>query len=139
MRVVVDTNVLISGIIKPNSRIASFYSYLKQRDFLLLYSSDSFEELAGVLFRLLSHGKYDLSQEGIELVLDLIVTLGQKVKIVSTIKASRDLADNTFLELAVDGHADYLVSGDKDLLVLNPFQGIPILTPAEFLELLEKQ
>ena len=61
MRVVVDTNVLISGIIKPNSRIASFYSYLKQRVFLLLYSSDSFEELAGVLFRLLRRGKYDLS------------------------------------------------------------------------------
>ena len=102
----------------------------------MLYSSDSFEELARVLFRLLRRGKYDLSQEGIESVLDLIVTLGQKVNIVSTINASRDLADNIFLELAVDGHADYLVSGDKDLLVLNPFQGIPILTPAEFLGLL---
>jgi uncharacterized protein len=139
MRVVVDTNVLISGIIKPNSRIASFYSYLKQRDFLLLYSSDSFEELAGVLFRLLRRGKYHLSQEGIESVLDLIVTLGQKVKIVSTIKASRDLADNTFLELAVDGYADYIVSGDKDLLVLHPFQGIPIITSAAFLDLFEKR
>jgi putative PIN family toxin of toxin-antitoxin system len=139
MRVVVDTNVLISGVIKPKSRIASFYTYLKQRDFLLLYSSDSFGELARVLFRLLRRGKYDLSQEGIESVLDLIVTLGQKVKIVSTINASRDLADNNFLELAVDGRADYLVSGDKDLLILNPFQNIPIITPAEFLELLEKQ
>jgi predicted nucleic acid-binding protein len=94
MQVVVDTNVLISGVIKPNSRIASLYSFLKQRDLLLLYSSD--------------------------------------------IKASRDLADNIFLELAVDGKADYIVSGDKDLLILKSFQGIPILTPAELLDLLEK-
>ncbi|MDQ3756218.1 MAG: putative toxin-antitoxin system toxin component, PIN family, partial [Acidobacteriota bacterium] len=41
--------------------------------------------------------------------------------------------DNKFLELAVSGKADWIVSGDDDLLVLNPFRGIPIFTPREFL------
>jgi uncharacterized protein len=45
----------------------------------------------------------------------------------------RDPNDNKFLELAVAGNADYIVTGDKDLLVLNPFRNIRIITPKEFL------
>lgn len=41
--------------------------------------------------------------------------------------------DDKFLELAVNGHADLIVSGDADLLALGPFRGIPIITPATFL------
>jgi predicted nucleic acid-binding protein len=44
-----------------------------------------------------------------------------------------DLDDNKFLELAVSGMAQYIITGDKDLLILNTYQGIPIITPAEFL------
>lgn len=51
------------------------------------------------------------------------------------IKASRDPKDDKFLELAVSGHATELITGDADLLVLNPFQGIRILFPQEFLDL----
>ncbi len=47
----------------------------------------------------------------------------------------RDQKDNKFLELAIDGNANYIVTGDKDLLILNPFQNIPILTAREFLNL----
>ena len=47
----------------------------------------------------------------------------------------RDPDDDKFLELAVSGNADYLVSGDDDLLALHPFREIPILRPAEFLAL----
>jgi putative PIN family toxin of toxin-antitoxin system len=52
----------------------------------------------------------------------------------STIRACRDPKDDKFLELAVDGRADLMVSGDQDLLALHPFRGIPILTPTQFLE-----
>ena len=48
------------------------------------------------------------------------------------ITACRDPKDDKFLELAVNGHADLIVSGDADLLTLNPFQGTPIVTPADF-------
>jgi len=50
------------------------------------------------------------------------------VEVTESIQACRDVQDDKFLELAVSGHASYLISGDEDLLVLNPFQGIPIVT-----------
>jgi putative PIN family toxin of toxin-antitoxin system len=54
------------------------------------------------------------------------------VTITERIAACRDPTDDKFLELAVNGHADLIVSGDGDLLALNPFRQIPILTPAAF-------
>lgn len=56
------------------------------------------------------------------------------VTITERIVACRDPTDDKFLELAVNGHADLIVSGDADLLVLNPFRGIPIVPPAAFVQ-----
>lgn len=56
------------------------------------------------------------------------------VAIAEPVVACRDPTDDKFLELAVNGHADLIVSGDADLLVLNPFRGIPILSAAAFLQ-----
>jgi uncharacterized protein len=47
----------------------------------------------------------------------------------------RDPQDDKFLDLAIRGKASFIITGDDDLLVLNPFQGIPIVTPAEFLRI----
>jgi predicted nucleic acid-binding protein len=49
----------------------------------------------------------------------------------------RDPDDDKLLEIAVAGNADCLVTGDQDLLILHPFQGVPIITPAAFLEAVE--
>jgi predicted nucleic acid-binding protein len=51
----------------------------------------------------------------------------------------RDPKDNKFLALAIDGQADAIIRGDDDLHVLHPFRGIPILTPREFVEHLERK
>ncbi len=56
------------------------------------------------------------------------------IPITEPITVCRDPDDDKFLELAVSGNADYLVSGDNDLLALHPFRAIPILRPAEFLK-----
>jgi len=56
----------------------------------------------------------------------------ERVVIVERIVACRDSTDDKFLELAVNGHADLILSGDKDLLALHPFRGMPIVTPAAF-------
>jgi putative PIN family toxin of toxin-antitoxin system len=56
------------------------------------------------------------------------------VLITERITACRDPRDDKFLELAVNGHADLIVSGDRDLLALNPFRDIPIVTPADFVQ-----
>ena len=56
------------------------------------------------------------------------------VEITERIAACRDPKDDKFLELAVNGHADVLITGDADLLALNPFRRVPIITPADFVQ-----
>lgn len=58
----------------------------------------------------------------------------EEVMIIERIAACRDPTDDKFLELAVNGRADLIVSGDGDLLALHPFRGIPIFTPAAFVQ-----
>lgn len=58
---------------------------------------------------------------------------GKSVDITTQVEACRDPDDNIILALAVDGKADTIVSGDKDLLDMRTFRGIPIIKPAEFL------
>ena len=57
------------------------------------------------------------------------------VEIQESVMACRDPKDDKFLALAVDGQADFIVTGDRDLLVSNPFRGIAIVQPEEFLSL----
>jgi uncharacterized protein len=57
----------------------------------------------------------------------------QLIQVIVKVDICRDPKDNKFLELAIDSGAACIITWDKDLLVLNPFEGIPILTPADFL------
>jgi putative PIN family toxin of toxin-antitoxin system len=66
--------------------------------------------------------------------LEDLLARAEMVTIAAPVAACRDPTDDKFLELAVSGHADLIVSGDADLLVLTPFRGIPIVTPAIFLQ-----
>ncbi len=99
----------------------------------MLVSDSTLSELAQVLAR----PKFDkyLSPEDRKRFFTLIAPLCIKIDIVQTITACRDPKDNKFLELALNGSADFILSGDKDLLALHPFQGIPIYKPAEYLGL----
>ena len=63
-----------------------------------------------------------------------LVREAELIEITQEITTCRDSKDDKFLELAVCGNADCVVTGDQDLLVLNPFRGIPVLTPKEFLD-----
>ena len=63
-----------------------------------------------------------------------VVGASERVDVAERIVACRDPKDDKFLDAAVAGGADYLVSGDEDLLVLDPFRGVPVLTPAAFLD-----
>lgn len=85
----------------------------------------------------LLQAKFDrfVSREKRELVLLRFAAIVEIVEIIQTVSASPDGKDDKFLEVAVNGRASTLVSGDKDLLVLNPFRGIQIVTPAMYLAL----
>ena len=128
MRIVADTNVLVSAAIKPNGR---FPTQLRQGMFTLLVSDDTLNELIEVLNRPHLRQKYNLTPHYIHAYLHLIRVRSEYVEPTETITACRDEKDNKFLELAVAGQAEALVSSDADLRVLHPFRGIPIVSVAD--------
>lgn len=67
-------------------------------------------------------------------VIAVFETRAQLINITEQIIACRDPKDDKFLSLAVTANASCIITGDKDLLVLNPFQSIPIITPAAFFQ-----
>jgi putative PIN family toxin of toxin-antitoxin system len=139
MRAVVDTNVLVRAVIKPTGTVGPVLMRLRQDDYTLLYAQSLLEELVDVLNRPRIRGKYRLSDQDIQTVVSLILLRGEMVTPTERITACRDPKDDKFLEVAVAGEADVIVSGDQDLLVLHPFGNIPILPPAAFLEMLDAE
>ena len=97
-------------------------------------SADVIAELNGVLDRE-KFNRYVTEEERERFLLSLLRE-ARLVEIREKIQACRGPKDDKFLELAVNGGADYIVSGDEDLLMLDPFRGIPILTPDKFLNAL---
>lgn len=136
MRVVMDTNVLVSALIHPKGTPGLIISHLRNGDFTLLYSDPLLEEWLGVLGRPHIQSKYHLTHEDVQSVLMFILKRGELVTPDRQVTSCRDPKDNQFLEAAVAGQADIIVSGDKDLLVLNPFEAIPIIKPVTFLSML---
>lgn len=136
MRVVVDTNILVRALIKPYGTVGPILLRLRQGDYTLLYARSLLEELIDVLNRPRIRRKYGLTDQDIQVVASLILLRGEAVVPDDRITACRDPKDNKFLEVAVAGKADVIVSGDQDLLVLHPFAGIPIVPSATFLGML---
>lgn len=77
--------------------------------------------------------------ESVNELLELLEAIAEKYELTPTHFLNRDPKDNFLLDLIDVSNADYLVTGDKDLLVLNPFQTASILTPADFEKLLNEQ
>lgn len=136
MRAVVDTNILVRAVIKPSGSVGPVLLRLRHGDYTLLYAQSLLEELVDVLNRPRIRDKYQLTNQDIQTIVSLILLRGEAVVPQERIAACRDPKDDKFLEVAVAGEADVIVSGDEDLLVLHPFAGIPILPPADFLQML---
>ena len=137
LRCVVDTNVLISASLIQNSTPARALQFILQREVLLL-SQSVYLELYQKIQNEKKFGKYVALDERLGFV-DEIGRLALKIVVTESIDTCRDKKDNQFLELAVSGKADYLISGDPDLLSLHPFRKIDILTPRQFLEVFNQQ
>ncbi len=134
---VVDTNIFIRALIKPQGSVGPVLTRLRDGDYILLYAELLLDELLAKLALPRIRAKYHLSDEDVETVLALILLRGEPITPNRRITACRDPKDNIVLEVAVAGQADFIVTGDNDLLVLHPFEGIPIVGPSEFLEALE--
>ena len=137
MRAVVDTNVLVRALIKPQGTVGPVLLRLRHGEYTLLYAQPLLEELIDVLNRPRIRKKYHLTYQDIQTAVSVILLRGEAVAPTEQITACRDPKDDKFLEVAVAGKADVIVSGDQDLLVLHPFSGIPIVQPATFLHMLD--
>ena len=131
-RFVLDTNVLISALLFKTS--VPFQAIeLAEKQGIILYSEATLNELEQVLNRK-KFNKY-LSLEDRQGFLLKFISSSQLVSITENITVCRDEKDNKFLELAVSGNANVIVTGDLDLLILNPFQAVEILTPDMFIDI----
>lgn len=130
MRVVVDTNVFISAGLKENSPPETAL-HLVAESHLLLKSTITEQELFVTLARPRLMPLIDLHFRD---WLRELMAAAELVNITERIAACRDPKDDKFLDLAVNGRAELIVTGDRDLLALNPFRKIPIITPAEFVQ-----
>ena len=131
-RVVVDTNVLISSALSLRGTPRAVIDAVRSANGVLLFSDETFAEIRTRLRR----PKFDryVDREGRELYLAQLEAVSERVAIVGAKLGCRDPDDDKLLETALMGNADCLVTGDGDLLAMSPFHGIPVLTPAEFLE-----
>lgn len=131
LRFVFDTNVVVSALLLRQSIARrAFDKALHYGKFLI--SRDTVDELNSVLRRK-EFEKYVTEEERIEFI-TAFVRDGVWVESVEKVSECRDPKDDKFLELAVNGSASCIVTGDEDLLVLHPFRGIPIMTPRQFLD-----
>ncbi len=130
-RAVFDTNALISAVLFDRSTPArAVFAALEQG--VVLVSAQTVRELAEVAAR----SKFDryVTAEERDRFVTALVGRAELVEVRKQIVACRDPKDDKFLSLAMAGSASVIVSGDEDLLVLHPFRGVEILTPAAFLE-----
>jgi uncharacterized protein len=129
-RVVIDTNVLISSLFLAASTPAQAVDKAVTKAQLVA----TMETLRELIEKLHAQ-KFDryVRRERRDALLERVASLVEIIDVLQSIRASRDPKDDKFLEAAVNGRADAIVTGDKDLLDLNPFRGIAIVTPAAYL------
>ncbi len=140
LRVVLDTNVLVSAALSKSGAPAQLVDAWQRREFLVISCETAILEVERVMQDLHSTGKYRITREQIEGMLQLLrldallVTEGSDaVEVIPT-----DPADEVFLSIALIGEAKYIVSGDKHLLDLGEYRKIKIQTARQFLETLNK-
>jgi putative PIN family toxin of toxin-antitoxin system len=128
-RVVIDTNVMVSAYL--GGRLETIIVAWIEGKFVLTVSNQIVNEYINVL----SRPKFKIARAELDDFAALIlskaefVVPGESIRVVEA-----DPSDNKFLEAAVTGQADYIISGDKHLRDLKEFRGIAILTPSAFLE-----
>lgn len=134
LRVVIDTNIWISFLI--GKTLAGLAEAIIADQVQVLFSDELFSELLAVLQR--PKFKKYFSRAAIEQLIGLLYEKVVLVDVVDDFSDCRDKKDNFLLNLVVSGRADYLVTGDVDLLVLNPFHGVEIVSYQNFQNLVRE-
>lgn len=140
MKVVLDTNVIVSATLSPTGIRSQVIGAWENGQFELVVSEPILAEYQVALDYEEVASRHHLTTEQVaELISELrqFATVVEPTETLSVIADDPD--DDKFLECALAGEADYIVSGDPHLLNLQEYGGIPILSPREFLALLEEE
>lgn len=141
LRVVLDTGVFVSTLLVKEGVPAQVFAAWRARRFQLVISTAIIDELRGTLAKPRIRKRERFTEEEVSTLVEL---LEQDTLLVPALADLSDIEirnpnDLMVLATAANGEADIIVAGDKDLLVLGIFRGIPILTPRQFLDLLNEQ
>jgi uncharacterized protein len=129
MRFVVDTNIFVSAALKADSTSLYAFRWI-ERHGQVLKSHATERELYATL-RKPKLARLLLDDAFVER-LTAMLRSAELIEVVERIRVCRDPDDDKFIELAINGRADMIISGDLDLLALRAFQAIPIVDPASF-------
>jgi putative PIN family toxin of toxin-antitoxin system len=131
MRAVLDTNVLISAVIFPNS-VPRQAVRKSLHEGIVLFSEPTMNELKSVLFR----SKIDryVSRKERAVFLAQLEGIAKMVPTIQIVRECRDAKDDKFLEVALNGRADVIVTGDADLLGMGPWRGVEVLSSKRYLD-----
>lgn len=128
-RIVLDTNIIISAFFW-NGHPRTIYDLIRERKIIMLVSSNMESEL----IRVLGYSRFRLTPKEILPFIKNLRNNAEYVKTISKISViTADHTDNIFLDCAVDGKADCIVSGDRHMLDLGIYNGIQILRAKDFL------
>jgi uncharacterized protein len=141
LRVVLDTNVFVSSLLSTEGTPAQLLNAWREGRYMLVTSPAIIAEVVEVVESPRISKKYLIRHQDVENLVDVLKTDAVLVPGEAGVKGSvpRDPRDEMFLACAIDANADCIVSGDRHLLDLQTFRGIPILTVNEFAEELENQ
>lgn len=129
MRVVFDSNILIAALLFPGGRAEAAVANIFEGHDDLFISRPIITEVLSVLASKFSRDKEELSRVAV-----LLGEMGQIVKPSRHLSVFRDEPDNRILECAVEGNAEVIVTGDKAMLSIGEYEGIRLMTLAEYLE-----
>lgn len=132
-RIVLDSNIIISSLLF-NGIQRLLLQLIRQNNIKVITSLTIIVEILEVLRK-----KFNFSEKQLQIVKGEILIISEVVYPSTHLNIVRDKEDNKVIEAAIDGNCSYIVSGDKDLLILNNYKNIKIVNSKEFLDLISNQ
>lgn len=129
IKVLPDTNIIISAVFWGGNPYEVIIKGILEK-YQLVTSTEILDEVADKL-----RNKFKFPEENIQKLIDILLTYCHVIEPTTKFNVVRDKTDNKIIECAFDSKADYIVTGDPDLLILKEFKGIKIVTAKKFLNL----
>jgi len=137
LKAILDANVIISGTIMSHGAAFQILKSWEKGEFALIVSEPILQEIEQVFHYPRIKDKRHLTEQEIQAVLKTLKTYSIQTPAKIQIDAiPEDPQDNKFIIAAIEGEADYIVSGDRHLKSLKSYQGIAIVSPSEFIQIL---